>query len=310
LYLDSDPTGNIVEGTGDAISFGLQTEEGFYAVVASNDNCDIAMTGQVEIYYEFPPLEPATPEGPEVICNDTSSTYESDGVEDADSYVWVLEPVEAGTLTFDELEATVEWNQEFSGMAEISLYGINECGDGNPSLSLEVQVNDVPDPEINGEDMVCDYQVEVYEVTETPGNTYVWEVTGGAILNGDSTYSVTIEWGEVGNGTLIVTESSGAGCEKSSEIFEVLIDDCTFTAEIEKEEDVLVYPNPAGGLVNIKSENHISRLEIYSLDGELVFFREGIPSAISIDTREFKNGLYLVRIITEKTVISRRLVVQ
>jgi len=124
-------------------------------------------------------MSPGIPTGPETVCNDKTTDYESEGSDDADNYEWILSPEDAGTLTAEGLLATVEWNADFSGTAYISLYGINDCGDGNPSNELEVQVDAIPTPDINGPDEACDNTSENYSVPENETSTFTWEVNGG-----------------------------------------------------------------------------------------------------------------------------------
>jgi hypothetical protein len=310
LFLDGETTEIIVAGTGSEISFGLQTDEGYYTAVGSNDNCELTMTGQISVTIDFPPTEPSTPTGPEAVCNDTISEYTSDGADDADSYEWVLTPENAGILTFDGLEATVEWDPDFSGTAEVALYGINECGDGNPSQSLEVEVGAMPFPEISGEELVCDYQVEIYEVSENAGSIYLWDVTGGTITGDDSTFSVTVEWGEVGIGTLTVSEITEIGCEGYSESFEVVIDGCTAIDEEISSASIHIYPNPAKEYVTIKSSQNVISIDIYAMNGEKVLSQSKLTESMKINTSGLNAGMYLIRLVTETNAITKRLIIK
>lgn len=301
LYLGGDATGIIVEGTGSEISFGLLEEEGYYVSIASNDNCEYTMQNQVQVSIDYPPLEPGAPTGPEVVCADTTTTYESDGSDDADSYTWQLSPVEAGTITGNGLEASVEWNTDFSGTALVSLFGINDCGDGNDSEALEVEVNGLPSPEVTGESLVCDNHTEDYSVEENDGSTYTWTVTGGTIIAGEGTYVITVEWGEPGNGTVDVEEISAAGCEGISETFDVVIDDCTDIDENIAENDISIYPNPAKNHLNIKINTDVNTqgtAMIFDLAGKQLMNQE-IKSGnqtIQFNIAELKGGLYLIKI--------------
>ena len=310
LYLDGDATGNIVAGTGSSISFGLITEVGIYEAEGSNDNCSSIMQEQIEVFNLFPPLEPGTPTGPEAVCNNETSEYTSTGSDDADSYEWILSPEEAGTLTAVELDATVEWSTDFSGTAYISLYGINDCGEGYPSTELEVTVDAIPTPEVAGPDEVCDFDVTDYSTLEVAGNTYNWEVTGGTITDGQGTYMVTVEWGEPGSGTVAVTEESVAGCTGASETFEVFIDDCTAIGENGLDQQLSVYPNPATDKVNIESKSKLISITIFTLSGEMMNEIDVGDFNYKLNTSEFKPGIYLLRLKTDKGSVSKRLVIE
>ena len=296
LFLGAESTGIIVEGTGSEISFGLVTEEGYYEAVGFNDNCSIVMSSQVGVSIDYPPLEPSTPTGPQIVCNDETSDYESDGSDDADSYTWVLLPEEAGTITGTELEATVVWSAEFAGTATVSLYGINECGDGNSSEGLEVVVEGLA-PEITGEDLVCDNHSADYEVEEHEGSTYTWEVTGGTISEGQGTFIITVAWGEPGDGIVTVSEETANGCSGISEEFEVMIDDCTDIEERNLENKLSVYPNPIeNGYIHIisgSSEN--LDIQIINTAGIVVMKTKANNSSTQINISELPKGLYFVK---------------
>ena len=107
LYLGGEATGIIVSGTGSEISFGLVTEEGYYAAIGSNGTCEYQMSGQIQVFLEYQPLEPATPTGPESICEEATAEYTTDEQDDADSFTWMITPAEAGTIEGDGTTGTV-----------------------------------------------------------------------------------------------------------------------------------------------------------------------------------------------------------
>jgi photosystem II stability/assembly factor-like uncharacterized protein len=305
LILDGVPTGNIVSGTGSEISFGLVTDEGFYSCVAYNDNCEHTMTGQLQVSIEFPPLEPAIPEGPESICDEATADYTTEEQDDADSFVWMLSPEEAGTISGEGTEATVTWDAEFMGTAYVSVYGVNDCGDGNPSEELEVSVG-MPTPEVSGQDLVCDWSDEFYEVTENEGSTYTWTVTGGTITDGQGTYMITVAWEGEGAGTVAVEEETAGGCTGESETFDVVIDDCTDIFEAEAFKNVNVYPNPASQSINIAytaAQGNSGDIVIYNTMGQVVFESaftgNGSQQTQNIDLNNIPKGIYIISLQTD-----------
>ena len=302
LYLGSDPTGIILTGDGNPLNFGLQTDEGYYSVKASNDNCNQAMTGQVQVSIDYPPLEPGTPTGPEIICNEESSDYETEGVEEADSYGWSIDPEEAGTLYPNGMEVNVLWNADFTGTAYLSVYGINECGDGNDSEALEIDVDGTPVPEVEGAAEACDFSSEIYTVAEMEGATFTWEVDGGSVSDGQGTNQVTIDWGGVGNGSINVAVETENGCEGESETFEVMIDDCTDIPQNNEQLDMRLYPNPAQDRISVEFKSmHTGNIEIriYDLDGKVVKNMEQAVRAgdqkLTLEIQDLANGLYVIK---------------
>ena len=275
------------------------------------------MDEQVQVIVDFPPTEPATPEGPTEICNDNTSDYESEGVEDADSYTWILSPENAGVLTTDDLFATVEWDSEFSGTANLSLYGTNECGNGNPSAQLEILIDAIPQPEIEGEELVCNNHIEEYSVEENDGNTYSWVVSGGEIISGEDSYMITVEWGEPGDGLVSVIEETVNGCISDTTGFEVLVDDCTNIDE-NAETDFKIFPNPASSSISIQfNENPGDQAEIEILNqlGQVL-----IKEKLSVDTDKniyqlnisyLNTGIYFVKVVgSEGHTKTKQLVVK
>ncbi len=88
------------------------------------------------------PGKTATPEGPLVVdlyLNPTSE-YSTTGAEDAGSYVWTIEPAGAGVIAGDALTGTVTWQDGYTGNAVISAQAINDCGAGEVSDPVTVQV--------------------------------------------------------------------------------------------------------------------------------------------------------------------------
>ncbi|MEJ2596341.1 MAG: T9SS type A sorting domain-containing protein [bacterium] len=309
LYLNSEATGIIVEGTGSEISFGLVTEEGYYTCIGSNDNCELNMSEQIQVEILYPPTEPAAAEVPDVICQESSSDYTSQGADDADSYVWELTPEDAGSIVATGLEATVEWNAEFSGTAYVSLYGINDCGEGDPSEALEVSVG-APNPVVEGEGLVCDWSEEIYAVEDHAGSSYTWEVTGGTITMGQGTYTVTVEWEGEGSGTIMVSEETADGCEGESEQFGVTIDDCTRIGDNEHDDNLSISPNPATHQVSIMSGSVIEQISIFDQTGQLVKRVDANRAKISVDIRELRKGIYFIKVKTSDRITARRLMVR
>ncbi|HPF50266.1 MAG TPA: GEVED domain-containing protein [Draconibacterium sp.] len=94
LYLDGSATGNVVSGTGSAISFGTQTLAGTYTVIGYNvsDDCDLIMSGQAEVIILSAPgiaENPLPANGTNDICFAGEGEVTSiswDAVADATSY--------------------------------------------------------------------------------------------------------------------------------------------------------------------------------------------------------------------------------
>lgn len=99
------------------------------------------LSGSVTVYISETPTIAGTPTGPETVENDTPDVYETSGSDNADSYEWMLTPVEAGSVAGETEIATVTWNTDFTGTAYLSVRGVNNCFDGDYSDELEITVN-------------------------------------------------------------------------------------------------------------------------------------------------------------------------
>ncbi len=309
LYLDDVATGNIVAGTGDSISFGYQTDEGIYSAKADNGACLENMSGQIWVHMEPVPGQAGTPTGPEEVCNNEQNDYTTSGASDADTLIWNLDPSNAGSISGSGTTITIEWDNIFSGIATLTVYGQNDCGDGLLSDPLEIDVFAAPDPEISGLQLVCNDEEADYQTTDNPGSSYQWDVTGGNIIAGSGTYQITVKWGDPGIGTLIVTETSAENCQTTTDYYEVTIDDCTGIEENGFNNNVKIYPNPANDHFSIEILNTTEekyQLSIYNQMGQNIL-KEEFSTAINInikkiDISSLPAGLYFIKINNNKGV--------
>jgi hypothetical protein len=284
LYLSGVPTGNIIEGTGSAISFGYINTIGLYTVEGFTDHCSETMVGQVFVHLMPLPEQASTPSGPEMACEGQTTTYIASEIDDADLYVWTLTPEEAGVLTPVIDTVHIAWTPDWTGTAQLILHGENLCGEGPESAPLEIEVGLTPEPAISGLQLVCDNTQEMYETADNPGSFYTWEVTGGVIAAGAGTYQVTVLWGEAGAGTVMVTEETGTGCVASAETFDVIIEECILVNEI-SDRQIKIYPNPARDIlyVMLDGERRMNEARIINTFGQNMGMQR-----INADTDQFK----------------------
>ncbi len=73
-----------------------------------------------------------------------------------------------------------------------------------------------------------------------------------------------------------------------------------------------VYPNPANATLNVewKETNGPALLQIYSIDGGLIYTHRGNEKSLSLSTQSFGNGMYVLKITTAKSVNSKRFVIE
>ena len=72
-----------------------------------------------------------------------------------------------------------------------------------------------------------------------------------------------------------------------------------------------IYPNPTTEKVNVVSyAAAINSIEIYNINGQVVYSKEVNANAIKINTSTFSNGAYIMHIKSDKADITRKLVVE
>jgi PKD repeat protein len=315
LYLDNVATGNILPGTGAALNFGYHTEQGIYTCQASTNTCERMMIGNSYVYIIYQPGTAATPTGPVTECNDnTAVAYTTAGTPNATSYNWSLQPAGAGTITGNTTSATVDWADTFTGLAQISVQGANNCGAGTYSANLQVDVNQAPAPVVSGDDNVCsgDYGI-VYSTPATSGNSYQWAVAGGTVASGSGTNQITVNWGTFGTGYVHVTETTVDGCDVTSSDFVVTIEDCTGIGE-NLSGNLKIYPNPVRDelVVEINSkEIKAAELSILNQVGQKVSAQriaDGVTN-LHLNIASLPAGVYSVRILAaDGTSIDKKFV--
>jgi hypothetical protein len=76
------------------------------------------------------------------------------------------------------------------------------------------------------------------------------------------------------------------------------------------EEKFTVYPNPASFEINVEAKDGVgARLEIYSIMGELVYAETLESAHTQIDCSSFSAGLYTVTVVSDKGVISKKIII-
>jgi uncharacterized delta-60 repeat protein len=308
LYLDSEPTGVVMPGTGSPLNFGYFTEPGIYSARGYTNFCAAFMVGQIYVHEILAPEQAGIPIGPEIGCDGQSATYTTIPLEDTDVYIWTLTPEEAGVLTPVMDTAHITWNPGFTGDATLSVHGENLCGAGPESAPLEISVFLSSTPEILGLQLVCATYEENYETAYNAGSFYSWEVSGGVIVDGAGTHQVTVLWGIPGDGSVSVTETTDQGCSATAETLDVTIEICPSVIEISSG-NFRIYPNPANDFMHIvinNSDDPVKKIVITNSLGQILNELEvnAETSAETINISGYPCGVYFVRTISNDEVLT------
>ncbi len=116
-----------------------------------NADCpEDAIDNMTLIIYKSPG-QPILPIGPTAINLDeiTESEYYINIVDNTDTYTWVLEPIEAGTINGADTMATATWNMDYTGLvAQIFVMVENSHCDPVTSEILEIGISPVNIPNL------------------------------------------------------------------------------------------------------------------------------------------------------------------
>lgn len=115
--------------------------------------CDELISDSLLISIVDVPFQPDIPIGPQVVILDTciTSEYFTNTVINATSYQWYIDPIDAGIISGNDINANVNWNSNFTGIITyIYVKSVNICGESY-SDSLVVDIKPVGLNQINNE---------------------------------------------------------------------------------------------------------------------------------------------------------------
>ncbi len=224
LNLDGAPLGATVTGTGGAIDFGLQTNEGTYTVTAINpspNSCSRQMTGSATVAINPLPGDAQPITGNAAVCPSSSEPYSIPVIPDATSYDWTL----PSGATISSGAGTNSITVDFSAAAAsgtITVKGVNACGNGN-AATLDITVKPLPAAAgaITGNATVClNEQGVIYSVSPVANATsYTWSVPPGAtVTSGAGTSQIVVDYTGALSGNVKVTPVNGCGTGTSSSL--------------------------------------------------------------------------------------------
>jgi subtilisin-like proprotein convertase family protein len=222
-----------LNGVFDPSAAGVGTWDIYYSIVSNG--CTNGDTMQITV--QDIPAAAVTPSGNTALCfNPIDETYCITGLTGADTYNWILTPSNAGTVTGTDTCVVVNFDDTFSGTASLVVAGVNECGTGVFSTSLDIVVTPLPGQAGTpaGPDNLCQGAPDTdYTTAGDPASTsYTWTIVttpaGGATIAGTgSTATVTWDPNFVGTADITVTGSNSCGTGSSSAAYTVTVNATT-----------------------------------------------------------------------------------
>ncbi len=295
------------------------SQSGVYIVTATNtDGC----SNTANITVTVNPLPTITINGNTTVCEGSSTTLTASG---ADSYIW---------STGDN---TASVNISAFGIYTVTGTSIAGCSN---STDVTVLVSQLPVITITGETDIC--AGESTTLTANGGATYLWSngTTETTITTSTAgTYQV-IGYNEAGcnatasayvnvwqpatsefsvecpdscytwngqdyctSGDYTQTFQTVHGCDSVVTLhltITVGIDDYDFIS------DIVLYPNPASQYVDVRADGDmvVQAIEVYDMYGKLI----RVSETTHINVFDFADGIYLVRVTTDKGIVTKRFV--
>jgi gliding motility-associated-like protein len=122
------------------------------------------------------------------------------------TYQW---KVEGGTLRTGNStpKIIVDWGG--TGIGKVKVVEILKWGCIGDTVTYLVNINhNLTGMKPIGDDTVCEYTSAKYEVIHTTGSKYFWTVTGGTVVQDDTTSWILVNWNTAGQGKVEVYETS------------------------------------------------------------------------------------------------------
>ena len=254
------------------------------------------------------------------VCEGETVEFYDQSTGDVISWEWSFEGGAPGSSSFQN--PTVMYFNE--GTYDVTLT-VSDGVEYN-TLTIEDYITVGVIPEIpatpTGDDEVCTNFVQFSDYTTTGAtfaDSYIWEilpVEAGAITGTGTTG--TVEWTFNWEGTASIrVKGVNAGCGEgeSSEPFEVLCEICTGMDELSGTNGIHIFPNPSNGEFTIEFNDNIGKTEITIMNilNEIVFESKTeivAGKSINIDLSGNSEGVYFVKIKSDKSGLLRKIIIQ
>ena len=222
--------------------------------VKAQNECDFGEWSEVLSINLNPKPDAANiPTGENNVCVNSQSSFSTSGAANADSYSWQIYPQEAGEIGRNSVQITADWQSDFSGTAYIKVKGINQCGEGAWSDSLQIIISSPAASNIIAKS-------NIMLVCENSGYNYQWYLNNIQIEDANKQYYYN-ESMNAGNYQVEIEDTKG--CSSISEIYTINSGNKSFAKSIQ------VYPNPAENTTHINIDNNYTGKIVFSITDNL-----------------------------------------
>lgn len=197
------------------------------------------------------------------------------------------------TASANEGYTFVNWTKEGEPVSEALVYSFTVTEDGDyvahfnlNSYEISAMPNPIAGGVITGAGTYS--HGDVVTLTVTPNPNYIFDnwTENGTVVSQDEAYSFVA----TGNRTLVANLTS----------LEVIGEQDGIT--------VSIYPNPTSNKLTVEVDESDATLEIFNLDGVLIYKVKDCSNIIMVETSSWASGTYILRLTTKSSTGTRRFI--
>jgi len=328
LFLDDEPTGYIITGTGDPITYSDITDSGVYTVFAFDpvSTCSAVMNNSVEAIIIPEPVA-FNVTGGGAYCDGTSGVeIVLDGSELECDYELYLDDMPTSIIITGTGEPVIFENQtaegSYTALGTTYLGSCTNFMEGTTAVTI-IYMPETPEMP-DGPDYIDLYYTSTSEYT-TAGSAnstaYDWSIepsgAGSVEIISLNTSEVTWDMSFLGTAMIKVKGVNECGESVWSEVLEVTVDNTVGFSEMGNDMGISISPNPTTGLVTLKARsNKVETVDLRVMNSfnAIIYQAENIKISKAnsqlIDLGSAPAGIYFIYIKTSESTIIKKLIIQ
>lgn len=199
--------------------------------------------------------------------------------------------------------------QSRAGKATVRSNIVSTDGAANVIFAEDIIVHSTEEPTLSPEQTGIHLTADIYPLNAT-FRAVNWTIISGNDIATVNQNGILTAKGDK-NGSITVRASAIDGSNVYKEIT-VTADGLTSINELEKEDNTLIYPSPVTDMLYIKNmpegNGNKNKIYIVSLNGQLLYMEETASSEANISCSSYSTGIYLLKIVSEDKVTTRRFI--